>query len=192
MKDPSQRLKPWSPQADCRVESFVHVVAMRSGILHAVAVLLITFTISCRNVSDHTYVPGPGFTQTLTVSAAIAANGSLKVCEWLELKATRRTGPWVKGEKPKGSRPGCRWRRPPAAVEEDVQSNVTWHVEPTGSAEFNIPGPLNIRQRLVRFTQPGQYKLWATSSGCGSPFGSNVIELTVVRAERDGACAERP
>lgn len=51
----------------------------------------------------------------------------------------------------------CWWRRPPPEIEEDAQGNVTWHVEPKVSAVFNIPGPLNLRQRSVRFTNQGHY-----------------------------------
>ncbi len=160
------------------------MVTTKSGKLGLVTILLLSFTISCESESNYIYVPGPGFTQSITVSASVPENRNLKVGEWLELKATRMTGPWRRVKKSEDHEPGCWWTRPPPEVEEDVQSSVRWNVDPKGRAKFNIPGPLNFRKRTVRFTEPGHFRLWATSSGC-EPFDSNVIEVTVVDAGGD-------
>ena len=156
-----------------------------SGRLLAATIVLMCLAVSCESEPKYIYVPGPGFAQKLTVAAGTGRNGDLRVGEWLDLKATRTTGPWIRVERPKGNQPDCWWRRPPPRIEEDVQSNVTWHVEPSGYAVFNVPGSLNLRERSVRFTRPGNYKLSAASAGCGGPFGSNVIEVTVFPAAND-------
>ena len=90
----------------------------------------------------------------------------------------------MKVNKSKKSQYSCWWLKPPPEVEENAQSNVTWHVEPSGNAVFNLPGPTTLRERAVRFTQPGRYKLLATSAGCRKPFHSkNVLVITVGKGD---------
>lgn len=162
-----------------------------SGKLGAAAIAMMVLAVSCERESGHVYVPGPGFTQKLTISATFTKNREVAVGEWLELLATRKTGPWLKVEKSKARQADCYWLRPPPEIEENAQSNVRWHVDPKGSAAFNVPGPLTLQRRSVRFTQPGKYRLWATSAGCGAGFRSNAIEVIVVRADLDRAETER-
>ena len=160
------------------------VRAMRYVILLVTTTILMVLVVSCQRESTHIYVPGPQFTETLTISAAIPKDRDLKVGKWLELNATRSTGPWMKVHKSKKSNYKCWWLRPPLEVEKNVQSNVRWHVEPNGGAVFNLPGAGDLFKRSVRFTQPGSYRLSATSAGCGKPFHSNnVIEITVQKTD---------
>jgi len=154
-------------------------------------ILLLVLTCSCQSEPRYTYIPGQGFTQTLMVSPALPKNRDLRVGEWLELKATRTTGPWQRVKKSEDHAPGCRWTEPPPDIENEMQSSVRWHVDTKDCAVFNIPGLHNIRQRLVRFTRPGQYRLWAASSGC-PPFDSNVIEVTVIQADRGSSGQAEP
>jgi hypothetical protein len=61
-----------------------------------------------------------------------------------------------------------------------VEANVRWFVESEGSAQFNLPGPLDIRTRRVRFKTSGIYWLWAEShSWGGGQVKSNVLEMMI-------------
>ena len=149
--------------------------------IECVPILLVCFlTISCGSEPPYVYVPAEGFKQSLTVSALTPQDRAVRVGEWVALKATRMTGPWKRIKRSLKEPGDCWWVRPPKAIEEEVQGNVTWHVEPSGNAVFNLPGKgWKLWERSVRFTKPGLYRLSATSAGCGSRFRSNVIEITV-------------
>jgi hypothetical protein len=74
-------------------------------------------------------------------------------------------------------------RRPPPAQEHDVEGNVRWFAEPGGSHTFNIPTAADITTRKVRFTQPGEYRVWAESSDWdGGRMKSNVLEMTITES----------
>lgn len=149
--------------------------------IECVPILMLCFlTISCERESPYVYVPDRGFKQSLTVSALTPHSRAVRVGEWVALKATRMTGPWKRIKRSLKEQGDCWWISPPQAIEKEVQSNVTWHVEPSGNAVFNLPGKgWKLWERSVRFTKPGQYRMSATSAGCGSRFRSNVIEITV-------------
>ena len=118
-------------------------------------VFLITpLSVCCQGESTHVYVPAPDYRQKLSISVVNQPFGSSKAGEWLELKATRATGPWVKIERTQLDPEGCWWARQPPAIEENVQGNVRWHVDPKDFAVFNIPGrDSRIGERFVRFTK---------------------------------------
>ena len=144
-------------------------------------ILLFSFLlIGCsQKAPAHVYVPSADFQESLTISIIAPVEG-IKTNEWISLKATRKAGPWIKVEKSKLSNNDCWMINPPTEIEEDVQSNVKWNVEPTGYAAFNIPKSNNIFERKVKFTRQGKYKLWATShSWCRDRLDSNIIEIHV-------------
>jgi len=69
--------------------------------------------------------------------------------------------------------------RPPP-VEEQVEANVRWHVEPDGVAEFNRPNTRDLFSRRVRFAEPGVYTVWATSRDWqGGRVSSNRFTITI-------------
>lgn len=122
------------------------------------------------------YVPGPGFTQTIEVSAELPDSSAVAVGEWITIHASRQSGPWVLADSTTED-PPCE-RISPTTFEEDAASKVTWVVEPQGSVAFNTPAPPDFG-RKIRFTRPGRYRLTASSSGCGAPYESNTIEIVV-------------
>lgn len=122
------------------------------------------------------YVPGPGFTQIIEVSADLPDSGDVAAGEWVSIRATRRSGPWVLADSTTED-PPCE-RISPITDESEAGSKVQWLVEPPGRASFNTPAPPDY-VRQIQFAQPGRYRLSATSNGCGAPFESNSIEIVV-------------
>jgi hypothetical protein len=71
------------------------------------------------------------------------------------------------------------WRSQPPAFEKEVAGNLRWIVKPDGFALFNTDFRADLT-REVRFSQPGTYTLYATSSTYVSePVTSNKVEITV-------------
>ncbi len=127
----------------------------------------------------YVYVPSSNYEESLTASV-VDSGKEIMTNEWVSLKATRKTGPWVKMEKLKLKQDDHWLTDPPSSIEENVQANVKWNVEPKEYATFNLPQTHNLLERKVQFTKPGKYKLWATShSWYRDPFDSNIIEINV-------------
>lgn len=122
------------------------------------------------------YVPGPGFTQTIEVSAELPDSSAVAVGEWITIHASRQSGPWVLADSTTED-PPCE-RISPVTVEAEAASKVEWLVDPPGRVTFNTPAPPEY-ERLIQFAQPGRYRLTATANGCGAPFESNTIEIVV-------------
>jgi hypothetical protein len=99
------------------------------------------------------------------------------VGEWVDISASRRSGPWILEDTATTERPACR-RISPAAEEYEVAEKVSWRVEPSGEASFGNARPPELT-RQIRFAAPGTYQVWATSEGCGEPFVSNRVEVVV-------------
>src|SRR5262245_10189308 len=79
------------------------------------------------------FVPGPGYTCEVKISLPHEA----KAGEWIDLKASRTSGPWVqvaKNDVEKGVRAIS---KEPPPVEENVQANLSWDIDPPGHAEMN-------------------------------------------------------
>jgi len=140
--------------------------------LLAVSALLLA---GCESNPKTMYVPGEGYRERLALTAPPTAH----VGEWVDLDATRETGPWVPQPWSEPKNPTCWWRRPPPAVELHVQNNVKLDVAPAGRAELSQLDPADIRTRRIRFTAPGTYTLTAESAGCPGPFRSAPITITV-------------
>ena len=123
------------------------------------------------------YVPGDRFEQRV-----IASSEALEttVGEWVTLHARRATGPWQRVQAASLGPDACWLQQPPPPVEREVSNNVTWIVEPTGSAEFDLPKIPQLQPRRVRFARPGTYRLTARSAGwCREPFESNIVTVVV-------------
>jgi hypothetical protein len=123
------------------------------------------------------YVPGPGFTQELEISLELPETGEVAAGEWVDLSASRRSGPWVLRDTLATERPLCE-RISPATDEFEVSEKVSWRVEPPGQVSFGNARPPRLN-RQIRFNSPGRYQVWATSEGCGEPFVSNRVEVVV-------------
>jgi hypothetical protein len=123
------------------------------------------------------YVPGAGFEQELEVELRLPEDRPIAVGEWVDISASRRSGPWVLEDTAAPGRPACR-RISPVTEEYEVAEKVSWRVEPAGQASFGNARPPDLT-RQIRFTAPGTYQVWATSDGCGEPFVSNRIEVVV-------------
>lgn len=123
------------------------------------------------------YVPGPGFTQVMEVSLELPDSAPVAVGEWVTLHATRKSGPWVSRDSSMTGEPACE-EISPVTEEFEVAGKVEWRVEPPGQVNFKVPGPPDW-DRKVRFLGPGSYRVWAVSEGCGAPFRSNQVNVTV-------------
>jgi hypothetical protein len=121
------------------------------------------------------YVPAEGFASVVTVSAQPTA----RVGEWIPLNATRRNGPWIPVKREE-VRPYEISMSEPWIFEREVAGNLSWGVDPPGTAEFNN-GPvagMDPGARSVTISQPGIYKLQA-SSVFPLPALSNSITIRV-------------
>jgi len=138
-------------------------------------------TTSCSpSIPEHVWIPGPQYRVELEVRLDDGSSGSAAVGEWIGLRAERTSGPWVQVSS-RGLEPGAPWlAQPPAARETNVEGNVRWHVEPAGTAQFNLPTTRDLFSRRVRFSERGVYTLWATSHDWrGGTVSSNRITVTV-------------
>jgi len=125
-----------------------------------------------------TYVPAPDFKQEMQVWLEVPTDSSpVAIGQWITMHAARQSGPWQLRDSTVTGRPPCE-KIAPATREFEVASKVEWRVEPAGKVSYNVPGPPNF-ERQIRFTQPGRYRVWAVSQGCGRPFESNRVEVVV-------------
>jgi hypothetical protein len=114
------------------------------------------------------YIQGENFKASLEISIQNPGQNEITVDNWVKLKAVRKTGPWIKVKKSELKEDTCWLVNPPPEIEENVQSNVKWNIEPKGYSTFNIPESNNLEGRKIKFTKSGKYRLWATShSWCG-------------------------
>ena len=135
-----------------------------------------TILAGCQPPPAEIWVPGEGYDESLSTTLS---SSEVRVGEWLELDAERRTGPWIRVPRPEELPSGnCWWRRPPPPVEREVGARVRWLVEPEG--RFNLPNPENGFRRRVRFERPGSYTIRARSAGCPGPFDSPPRTVQVV------------
>ena len=146
---------------------------MRPSIL--VSALLALAAAACESEDAYIpYVPGPGFTQLLEVSLELPDSGAVRVGEWVPMHATRESGPWVLRDSTMTGEPACE-ELSPITEEFEAAGKVEWRVEPEGQVTFSPPGA----GREIMFNQPGRYRVWAVSDGCGEPFLSNQLDVTV-------------
>ncbi len=154
---------------------------MTSRSLAVVLVLGAIASVSCgTGTPAFIWVPGENFRVDVAASCSADSDGITAVGDWVELHADRESGPWVRiatGD----LKPGTQWlRRPPPSVEENVQANVRWHVEPEGVAEFNVPNTQDLFSRRVRFAEPGVYTVWATTQDWqGGRASSNRLTVSI-------------
>lgn len=138
---------------------------------------LLTLPACTEPVPATVYVPAPAFAQSVQV-AAQPAGGATRPGEWVTLAATLQAGPWRAISRDSADLTGCWWTRPPADVDTNAASRVTWRVEPAESVVFNQPRP-PAWVRQVRFPRPGTYRLWALAPGCGTPVQSDTLHLQI-------------
>jgi hypothetical protein len=130
-------------------------------------------------LDDWVYLPAPGSTPTVEISVPNLARQGV----WIELNARRRNGRWTRVRRRDVARGQSAAPVEPPAIEEGVQANVRWIVEPGGIAEFNLPTPDGDPfRRRVRFQQPGVYTIRAHSAYPAS-VDSQTITVTVVPAD---------
>jgi hypothetical protein len=128
------------------------------------------------HLDDWVYIPAPGSTQAVEISVPnLVRQGT-----WIDLKARRRNGSWIRVRRRAVVRGQLAEPVEPTAIEEEVQGNVSWIVEPHGVAEFNLPTPETAPFcRRVRFHQPGVYAIRAYSA-YPARVQSQTITVTVI------------
>jgi hypothetical protein len=146
-----------------------------------VCAVVATALTSCESPPpEYVWVSGAGFEASVSIELATDDVDSIGVGEWVELRADRRTGPWVRVPY-RDLAPNADWMwRPPPAEELGVQASVTWRVSPPQQVEFNLPNTSDLRSRRVRFNAPGTYTLWARGHDwAGGTVKSNELTITV-------------
>jgi hypothetical protein len=121
-------------------------------------------------------------TESVVVTVEVHAAERVQVGEWLTLRASRSTtGPWrqVRFKDVAQDTPWIGYV--PPEREEEVAASLRWFVEPAEGVAFDAwaPTPVPVRERAVRFSQPGTYRLWATSHAPVDAT-SNALQVTVV------------
>ncbi|PAW68821.1 MAG: hypothetical protein B9S34_01240 [Opitutia bacterium Tous-C1TDCM] len=114
---------------------------------------------------------------TYRCEVVIAVPARLKVGEEVLLQATRTNGPWQR-VRPDQAVPGLTpWTKEPPARQSgfEVTGNLHWLVAPAGFATFSGEAR---RERTVRFSQAGRYRIQARSA-FPTPATSNEIEVVV-------------
>jgi len=140
--------------------------------------LLATMT-GCSDVPPVVFVPGSTFRESLFVASESGLRASVAVGEPLILHAERISGPWRQISRDSLPAGACWLRSAPPEYEPNVAANVRWEVAPDGSATFNV-SPRDDGTRDVRFSEPGQYRVMATSaSACGDPYSGDTILVVV-------------
>ncbi len=128
-----------------------------------------------RGKSDTAYIPDSAFQITVTIDAPQRG----KVDQWIPLHAARKSGPWKKvarSQVPTGVLP---LPEPPLPVEDNVQNNLRWVVDPPDTGRFNLPGSdTDVTTRAVKFAKPGTYKLTGYSSFPAAA-QSNTISIEI-------------
>lgn len=128
----------------------------------------------------YVFVPDEGFTSVVTISAPETAT----VGEWIPLHATRRNGPW-KQVKAEEAPPHRLPLHDPPVFEPEVASNLSWIVEPAGTARFNLQTgedtDIDPMTRMMMFSEPGKFRLSAHSA-FPLPAVSNVLTIEVARS----------
>ena len=123
------------------------------------------------------YIRGRGF----KVSVEIFAPEYVQSGEWVPLRASRRSGPWVVVPRWRALFSFHRARRKPPCFEPEIGLNVHWQTDPPLAAQFNV-GPVPVVKdplaRAVRFSQKGIYRLWGTVA-TPARATSNVLTIEV-------------
>ena len=132
--------------------------------LHLIAAACLGLA-SCSSSEDsRLFVPGPGY----TCEVKILLPDEAKAGEWIDLKASRASGPWMQVAKSDVEKGVMAVSKEPPPVEENVQANLSWNIDPPGRAEFNVPMMDSVQAnplaRKVKFNEPGVYKISATTS----------------------------
>ncbi|HET7322248.1 MAG TPA: hypothetical protein VFI96_07135 [Longimicrobiaceae bacterium] len=122
------------------------------------------------------YVPDAGFQEGLVVSAD---STTVQPGEWVTLHATRLSGPWRAAKRAELSDTvPCTRITMPENLQQGAELSVGWVVEPNHGVEWTLT-TAPVRSRKLRFSQPGEYRIWATSRGCRAPFSSDTIRIVV-------------
>lgn len=135
--------------------------------------------VGCRGDETVVYVPGPGFVESLYLSAARRMPARVEVGEPLVLHAQTRSGPWVASTAREVEEGQCATPTPPPEMEVEAADRVTWLVTPHGHASL---APADDRGAMeVRFDSAGTYHLSAESpSPCGDPVRGRTLVIEVV------------
>jgi len=115
--------------------------------------------VACSCGRDEMWEPDASF----AVEVGIELSEQGKVGVPVVLSAWRRSGPWRRVRS--GSAGGTiRLRKRPPAIEHDVQANLSWIVEPSSGARFNLPDAADPLKRTVTFSEPGVYRIHALNA----------------------------
>ena len=133
----------------------------------------------CTQPPERVFVPGSPFTHIVEARTAQGVTADIKMGEWLDLHARRRTGPWTEVDRKSLGPDGCWVGSAPPSEELEVADNVSWSSDPLKTGEFE-DGLRPDRVRRVRFSAPGRYVLRATSSTwCSPKVNSNILVIVV-------------
>lgn len=119
------------------------------------------------------YVPAEGY----RCEVRIVVPARIKAGEEVVLQASRTNGPWRR-VRPEAAVPGVTpWTREPPTRQSgfDVTGNVNWEVTPAGTAKFSGEAR---RERTIRFSVPGHYRLRAVTA-FPTTATSNEVEIVV-------------
>ncbi len=147
----------------------------------AIAALICLLIPACLPEAKTTvYVPGPSYTESLTISSERGLRATVAPGQQLTLHASRRTGPWVAISRDSLDADACWLVSAPPPHEPEVADNVHWFVDPKGTATFNL-GMRADRTRQVEFDAPGLYRVTAESgSRCFERFAADTLVVEVV------------
>ncbi len=83
-------------------------------------------------------MPGDSYRQAVHLATAQGEHAVVRVSQAAVLHAKRESGPWVAADRDSLTADSCWLTSPPPPLEPEVADNVTWHVEPPGSAIFDV------------------------------------------------------
>lgn len=122
------------------------------------------------------YTPAKDFQSIVTISASTTL---AQVNQPVVLSATRSTGPIVQAKLASLPIGTCWWPTPPPTYEAEVAANLSWEVEPTDIARFDV-SRYDLKREAV-FSKPGIYKIRGYSAvWCPVGTWSNTIEIKVL------------
>jgi hypothetical protein len=129
-------------------------------------------------LNSYPFVPGGGYSCTVKISLPKDAT----VQEWIPLKASRTSGPWIRVRRSDVKDEASAFPKQPPAFEDDVQANLSWFTDPPGAARFDVATLEGVkrepRSREVEFSKPGVYRIWAVTA-YPTPATSNVETVTI-------------
>jgi len=137
------------------------------------AIFLLMLCACSEKPPEWIFIPASGY----RCEVKIELPPRMKVGEEVVLKAERSNGPWQRVRTEEAVPNVTPWTREPPLHQSgfDVTGNVRWEVFPPGAATF---GGVERRERTIRFSMPGRYKIRAENS-FPTIATSNEVEVVV-------------